>query len=406
MFVVMALTQVLGVSAVAMISQAVGRKQQGHANLVFNQSLVLAGLCSVITLVCGYAFADSYMLGLSSDSATQLEGQRFLHWFIPGMALQFVMMGMASALRGTGIVKPGMVVQVVTVILNTILAPVLIVGMLGAPALGVVGAGLASSISVFAGILMLAFYFIKLEKYVRFNPKQWKPDFKVWKEMLVIGLPAGGEMLLMFGYFAMIYWVIQDFGATAQAGFSIGGRIMQSIFMPTMAIAFAIGPIAGQNFGALHPQRVVETRNKGVLLNTLVMLVVTILIHISPGAMVRVFTNDAAVIEVGSVFLQIVSINFIAQGIVFSCSGMFQGLGNTRPAMLSSGFRLLIFIPIAIYLRYQPGFEIRQLWYVSVLAVTLQAALSYWLLARELDIKLRPISEKQSAVPEPQTEAG
>ena len=60
-----------------------------------------------------------------------------------------------------------------------------------------------------------------------------------------------------------------------------------------------------------------------------------------------IFTDDAEVIEVGAVFLQLISLNFVAQGIVFTCSGVFQGLGNTRPALLSSGVRVLIFVPIA-----------------------------------------------------------
>ena len=64
--------------------------------------------------------------------------------------------------------------------------------------------------------------------------------------MLNVGLPAGGEFALMFIYMGVIYWVIRDFGSAAQAGFGIGSRIMQSIFMPAMAIAFAAGPIAGR----------------------------------------------------------------------------------------------------------------------------------------------------------------
>ena len=102
---IMALTQVLGVSAVALISQAVGRKDQEHANLIFNQSLVLSALCAVITLLGGYLFAESYLRSITADEAALSEGLTFLFWFLPGMALQFAMMAMASSLRATGIVK-------------------------------------------------------------------------------------------------------------------------------------------------------------------------------------------------------------------------------------------------------------------------------------------------------------
>ena len=65
---------------------------------------------------------------MSSDAATALAGTHYLYWFLPSLALQFAMVAMASALRGTGIVQPTMIVQVLTVILNAVLAPVLIAG--------------------------------------------------------------------------------------------------------------------------------------------------------------------------------------------------------------------------------------------------------------------------------------
>ena len=396
-FVIMALTQVLGVSAVALISQAVGSKDQDRANLVFNQSLVLSAICALITLAGGYLFAENFIKSITNDSATLNEGLRFMYWFLPGMALQFAMMAMASSLRATGIVKPAMLIQVITVLLNTALAPILIAGWGPGPALGVIGAGLASTISVAVGVILLTLYFIKVEKYVSFQKKLWRPHFDIWKRMLEIGLPAGGEMLLMFVYFSMVYWLIQDFGASAQAGFSIGGRIMQSIFMPTMAIAFAVGPIVGQSFGRGNHPRVRETFSKGILLSSIVMLCVTLLMQLWPELLVGVFTSQAEVISVGAVFLQLVSLNFIAQGIVFTASGVFQGLGNTRPALLSSSIRLLVFLPIAAYLKYQPGFTINQVWYVSVAAVTVQAVVSYLLVRREFTLKLQPCAQASLA---------
>lgn len=390
MFMIMALTQILGVSAVALISQAVGRKNQEDANLVFNQSLVVAMIFAVLTFAGGYLAADAYLATIASDEGALREGVTFLHWFLPGMALQFPMMAMASSLRATGLVKPGMVVQVLTVVLNTILAPILIAGWGPGPALGVLGAGLASSISVAVGVLMLTFYFVKLEKYVSFRSALWRPRLDIWKRMLGIGLPAGGEMVLLFVYFSAVYWLIQDFGAAAQAGFSIGGRIMQSIFMPTMAIAFALGPIAGQNYGAGRHDRVRETCSKGIMLSSIVMLVVTLLMQWKSDLLVGFFTDEEDVIEVGSVFLQLISLNFIAQGIVFSCSGIFQGLGNTRPAMLSSLARILVFLPLAVFLKSQPGFTINQVWYVSILSVTAQAVVSYLLVRREFRVRLQP----------------
>jgi putative MATE family efflux protein len=388
MFVIMALTQVLGVGAVALIAQAVGRKDRADANLVFNQSVLFAVACALATLVGGYALADVYVASIAADAATQAQGVSYLYWFLPGLALGFAQVVMGSALRGTGIVKPTMAIQALTVLLNTALAPILIAGWGTGFAMGVAGAGLASSISIVVGIVLLGWYFLKLEKYVGFDSRLWRPQLAIWKRMLDVGLPAGGEFALMFVYMAVIYWVISDFGAAAQAGFGIGSRIMQSIFLPAMAIAFAAGPIAGQNFGAKLGSRVRETFAKAVLLNALVMVLVTAFLQWRPEVLVGFFTPEAEAQAVGATFLRIISWTFIAQGVVFTCSGVFQGLGNTLPAMLSSAVRLAVFVPLAVWLAGQPEFHLDEVWWLSVATVWLQAVVSYWLLRQQFRRRL------------------
>ncbi|MBB6094710.1 putative MATE family efflux protein [Povalibacter uvarum] len=392
MFIVMGLTQVLGVGTVALISHAVGRKDQPEANLIFNQSIVLSGVCGLITLVGGYAITHTYMAAVAADEQALAAGQTYLYWFLPGMALQFALVSMGSALRGTGIVQPTMVVQVVTVVLNIVLAPILIAGWGTGYAMGVAGAGLASTIALVAAVVTLSLYFIRLEKYVSFHPEQWRPRMHAWKRMLAVGLPSGGEFLLLFVFMGVIYWCIRDFGATAQAGFGIGSRVMQSIFLPVMAIAFAAGPIAGQNFGARHPERVRETFRKAVLISVVIMAILTLLAHVSPELLVGGFTDDPAVRTVAATFLAITSWNFVSQGIIFTCSSMFQGLGDTRPALISTGSRVLTFALPAIWMSSQPWFEIHHLWYLSVATVTFQAVLSWLLLRSQFKRRLATIS--------------
>jgi putative MATE family efflux protein len=384
-FIVMALTQVLGVGTTALIAQAAGRKDQPDANLVFNQSLLIALLCAAITLVAGYGLSGAYMRTLSADPATVNAGVTFLSWILPGLALQFAMVAMASALRGTGIAMPGMVVQMVTVVLNALLAPVLIAGWLTGRPLGVAGAGLATSISVAAGVGILTMYFVKLEKYVAFDVAQMRARLDTWKRILVIGLPAGGEFALLFAYMAVIYTIISHFGTSAQAGFTIGSRVMQSIFLPAMAIAFAVAPVAGQNMGAKLPERVRETFRSALGMSCVVMVLLTAACHLIPEWAVRIFSppdqrSQAEVIAVGAEFLRIISFNFVAQGIIFTCSGMFQAMGNTVPSLISSATRLLTFAIPGYLLSLQPGFQLRHLWYLSVTTVALQALTSLWLL--------------------------
>src|SRR6202163_3771568 len=330
-FVILALTQMLGVGTVALVSHAAGRKDQAEANLVFNQSVLLSAICGVLTLAAGFLVGGPYVRLVAADPAAAAAGVAYLYWYTPGLALQFALVAMGSALRGTGIVQPTMIVQVVTVLLNAALAPVLIAGWGTGHAFGVAGAGLASSLSVGAGVMMLALYFHRLEQYVAFDASAWRPRLGAWGRLLRVGLPAGGEFALMFIYMAVIYWIIRRFGADAQAGFGIGQRLMQSMFLPAMAVAFATAPIVGQNFGAGRHSRVRETFGLAVLIGTCIMVGLTLFCQWGAAWAVHAFTAQPAAVAVGTQFLQVISWNFAASGLVFTCSAVFQGLANTVP---------------------------------------------------------------------------
>ncbi|HEU0225644.1 MAG TPA: MATE family efflux transporter [Steroidobacteraceae bacterium] len=388
MFVVMAVSQALGVGAMALISQAAGRKDADDANLIFNQAMTLGALCGIATLVAGYASTHWYMNLLGADAATAQAGTTYLYWFLPGLALQYVNTAMMSALRGTGVVQPTMVVQIATVLLNAILAPVLIAGVGTGKPLGVAGAGLATTIAVAAGTLMLVGYFRKLEKYVQFRRALWRPQNAAWARMVSVGAPAGGEFALMFLFMVVIYWVIRDFGAAAQAGFGLGSRLMQAIFLPAMAIAFATGPVAGQNYGAKQFARVRETLRSSAGMSVGIMVVITLLCQWRPEWLVRGFTEEREVVEVASHFLRLISWNFAAQAVIFTCSGVFQGLGHTLPALASSASRLMTFMLPAIWMSTQPWLAIDHVWYLSVASVWLQAGISLWLIARVMRQRL------------------
>lgn len=388
MFVIIALTQILGVGTVALISHAVGRKDQEDANLVFNQSLLLAAAFGAGTLVLGYAGSELYLVTIAADRATVQAGTDYLYWYLPGMALQFALVAMGSALRGTGIVKPTMIVQLATVALNILLAPILIAGWLTGTALGVAGAGLASTIAVAAGVIMLWFYFNRLEKYVSVQAAMWKPRIPVWKRMLGIGFPAGGEFLLMFAFMAVIYWAIRDFGAAAQAGFGLGSRIMQAIFLPAMALAFAAPAVAGQNFGAQLGDRVRETFRWTAVMSSAVMLALTIICQVKASWLVSGFSADPEVLEVAATFLEYISWNFVPSAIIFTCSGLFQAMGNTWPAMFSTATRILTFVVPVVWVAGTQDFAIENVWVLSVAAVALQALISYRLLQREFARRL------------------
>src|SRR5882724_9451078 len=291
-FVILAATQMLGVGTVALVSHAVGRKDHAEANLAFNQSVLLSAICGVLTLAAGFLVVGPYIPSVATDPAAGAAGVAYVYWYTPGLALQFALVAMGSALRGTGIVQPTMIVQMLTVILNTVLAPVLIAGWGTHHPLGAAGAGLASSIAVAFGVAFLWINFVRLEHYVGLRTDLWSPRLAVIRRILNVGLPAGGEFFMIFVILGVIYWVIRGFGPAAQAGFGVGARVMQALFLPVMAIAFAASPVAGQNFGARRYGRVRETFRKAVLLSSVLMVALTLLCQWRSELFIEFFTRQ------------------------------------------------------------------------------------------------------------------
>src|SRR5262245_18455777 len=339
-------------------------------------------------LIVGLGARWPYSKSMSPDANTASLAADYLLWFIPAMALQFAMVVMGAALRGIGNFKPGTVVATATVILNMILAPILIFGWGTGRAFGVKGAAISTFIAVVAGIVWLAKYFIGKEAYLHFNVGNWRPQFAVWRKVLGIGLPTGFEFAVISVYLVLVYSIARPFGAAAQAGFGIGQRIIMAGFMPVAALGFAVAPVAGQNFGARRAGRVKATFKNAALMASTVMALFAVACHIAPDALVGIFTNDATAIAIGAGYLRIISWNYVASGLIFVTSSMFQAMGNTIPSLLTSAVRITIVAVPALMLARMPGFELRWIWYVSVVAVYVQLALSLLLLHREFGRRL------------------
>lgn len=383
-FLVLAATQMLSVGTTTLISHAAGRKEQQRANFIFNQSIVLGSVSALIFLALGMALRTWYANLQSADALTARLAGDYLAWFIPAMALQFPMVSMTAALRGTGNFKPGMIVQTWTVLINLVLAPMLIFGWPAGPALGVAGAAIASFLALIVGTAWLAMvYFRGTSAYLHFRPADWRPRIRIWVDMLKVGLPAGAEFALLAVYLFIVYTVSRPFGSAAQAGFGIGLRIVQACFLPVVALGIAVAPVAGQNVGARLGERVRDTFRSAAMMAAGYMFLAGGLCHFLPAALIGIFSDDPAVIAVGSQYVRIVAWNFVASGVIFVSSSMFQALNNTVPPLATSFGRIvLVCVPI-FFMARQPGFDLVWIWWLSVATIWLHLAANLLLLRRE-----------------------
>jgi Na+-driven multidrug efflux pump len=257
--------------------------------------------------------------------------------------------------------------------------------------MGVAGAAVASLVAVAIGVVWLATYFFGSEGYLRFVTRDLRPQLPLWREMLKIGLPAGAEFAMMAVYLMLVYVIARPFGAAAQAGFGIGMRIVQALFMPVVALGFSVAPVAGQNVGARLGGRVKTVFRDASLMAAGWMLLMAILCNIIPAALIRLFSDDPAVVTVGDEYLRVVSWTFVGSGLVFVCSSMFQAMGNTMPSLFASVTRVVVIAVPAIILSSVDGFELRWIWFLSAGAIVLQLAIVLTFLRREFRVRLGSI---------------
>ena len=388
MMLVLALTQSLGVGTTSLLAQALGRGDRERASVLFNQSFVLSMMVALAFGVTAFVLRRPYSEWLAADALTAEQSVQYLNWFIPAVCLQFAMVSMGAALRGMGDLKLPTLIQVSTVVLNIGLAPLLMFGIGTGRPLGVAGAAIASLIAIAFGCIALAMYFTRAASRLRFRRDQWDPRPREWWQMLKIGLPVGGEFVLMTVYLVLVYDIIRPFGAAAQAGFGIGARVMQALFLPAVAIGFATAPVVAQNFGARLGERVRSSFYSGAAMSTVVMLLLTAICRIAPDELVRFFNADPDVVAFGADYLSVVSWSFVASGMIFVTSSVFQGIGHTLPALASSALRLVLFAVPSYMLARHPGFQMRHVWYIALAAVFVQLATALWLLHREFHRKL------------------
>jgi putative MATE family efflux protein len=401
-FVVLAATQMLSVGTTTLVSHAAGRKEHERANVVFNQSILLGVASALAFLVFAWTLRGPYADTLAADSATARLARDYLAWFIPAMALQFPMVSMSAALRGTGNFKPGMIVQTSTVIVNMILAPMLVFGWPIGSARGVSGAAIATFVAIVVGTAWLGTYFHG-SAYLHFRPRTWVPQMKLWAGMLKVGLPAGAEFGLMAVHVLVVYAVSRRFGSAAQAGFGIGLRLVQACFLPVVALGIAVAPVAGQNVGARLAQRVRDTFRNAAMMVAAFTVCTGLLCVLNSARLIAIFSDDAGVIAVGDEYLRIVALNFVASGVIFVTSSMFQSLGNTVPPLATSFARLVATaVPVLLMARLA-GFQLWWVWYVSVATLWLHMGANLILLQREFTRRLTfvPAASTREVLPQP-----
>jgi len=378
----LSLMPVIAVGAGILISHAVGAGDRERANRIFNEAFG-AALCGIAAFgAFAWFYRDAFARLLTPDPETAALIATYFRWFVPSIVVQLPLYVMAMSLEFTGNIRAGTIAQTATVVLNTILAPLLIFGWLGLPRMGIAGAGLAAFIACGLTMLAVLMYFARASAYLSMRPSLWTKRPKELWSALKLGLPMGLESALVAGYLLTIAMLLRPFGPTEQAAFGVGHRVFQAMLMPLMALSSALCVIVGQCYGAGLHERVRATLRTGMMFAAVVAPLLLFAIEVSAPWICARFSDDPAVIAAGVTFLRIGALTLIPSAIAYVAFAVLSGMGNTRASLITQIVYAVAVVAPAFVLSLLPGFAPSGLWTTMVIAGVAQGAMALYFLRR------------------------
>lgn len=357
-----ALSTGTGVGVNAVLSKALGEKNNEKASKAAVNGLFLALVTYLIALIIGIFFVGPFYHSQTADSEIVTYGIQYLSIvciFSIGMLMQMML---EKLLQSTGKTIYSMITQSVGAIINIVMDPVLIFGLFGMPKLGVAGAAVATIFGQCVGSGLALFFNLKYNKEISLSLKGFKPDIPVIGKIYSVGIPS---IIMQAIGSVMTYGmnrILISFSSTATAVFGVYSKIQSFIFMPVFGLNNGMVPIIAYNYGAGKRERVVKTLKLAVAYAMGIMLFGLLLFQSVPDLFLKMFTASDHMMEIGVPALRIISLHFplAAVGIVFT--SFYQALGNGIYSMWISLIRQLIVLLPAAWLLAKLGNVIYVWW--------------------------------------------
>jgi len=366
----------IGTASMALVSRAIGAKDQERANHAAAQSLVLTIVLSAALSFFGYIYSADmlHLLGVAEDVVRL--GTGYLHVVFSGVFFMFGLAMAAGALRGAGDVMTPLIINAGAAVLNVALLPVLVFGGFGVPEMGVNGAALANIVAQGAGFAVMMMWLLQGKLRLSLPLRAFRPDLPMMAKLLSIGLPNTIQMSLRAFMVLVLTRIVSPFGTAAVAAFNIGNNLQMLGFMPTFAIAEASATLVGQNLGAQKPDRATHSALLCAGVAVVIMGAASVIMYVFATPLTKVFNADADVVAEGTKFLEISAFGYVFAGASIVLSRAISGSGDTVPPMLFALFTLWgMQVPLAYWLS-QTKLQVTGVWWAGVAASVVLATLS------------------------------
>jgi len=346
-FTLIALIIGIATGGTIVISQFFGAKNFTKVKRAIDTIFILMAGAAVIMTVVGITFSEDIFRLMKLPEELMPTANAYFSIYVSGLVVFFGYNGVAAILRGMGDSITPLYFMVLATILNIGLDLLFIIKF----GWGIEGAALATIIAQGTAFIVAIFYLNKTHELIRFNFREFAFDRELALQSLRIGLPTGLQHTFVALGMMALMGIVNGFGTDVVAAFTAAGRLDSLAIIPSMVFSTALSTFVGQNIGAGKLDRVKRGLIRTMMMASATAVGITLLIIVFKFPLMRLFTTDQHVIDIGGDYLTIVTSFYLLFTWMFIYGGVMRGAGDTIIPMFITLFSLwIIRIPAAIFL--------------------------------------------------------
>jgi len=349
----------LSMAATAMVARRMGEKDPDAAAASAFQAIVVAVCASIPIAIAGAVYAPD-LLRLMGATESVVEAGAVYCAILMGSNVTILLLFLINAIfRGAGDAVLAMRALGFSNLLNIVLDPILIFGLGPFPEMGVTGAAVATAIGRGTGIAFQITMLLRGSGRLRMGRKAIRLNIGLVKRMLRISGPGIVQYLVGSASWIVIIRLVAEFGSTAVAGYTIGVRVIIFALLPSWGMGNAAATLVGQNLGAHRPDRAERAVWIASICNAFFLTIAAVSMLLFDQAIMRVFTQNVDVVNVGADFLRIIAYSYPCFALGSVMVQAFNGAGDTLTPTWINLFCYWIFqIPLAYAISYPLGFGV------------------------------------------------
>ena len=365
----------------ALLARSLGERDFDKVNKIAENAVFLVLLSYLLFLIIGLFFAEPFFRSQTDIEEIVLYGKQYLTVCCCLSFGCFTQLMFERMLQATGKTVYTMITQTTGAVINIILDPILIFGLLGAPKMGVTGAAVATVIGQCVACIVAGTCNHKFNHEVRLSFKGFRPDLKIISHIYAVGIPSiimqSISSVMTFGMNKILF----VFTPTATAVFGAYFKIQSFVFMPIFGLNNGMVPIISYNYGAARPQRVWKTIRLSNITAMVIMVVGFAIFQLFSATLLELFDASETMLAIGVPALRIISVSFLLAGFCIIAGSVFQAIGNPVYSLIVSVCRqMVVLLPVAWLLSRTGRLEL--VWWSFPIAEVMSFTLSTIFLRR------------------------